>query len=43
MYVTDLKKIKAYIDSFRFGAPPHAGGGIGMFGVEIKMMDYVIV
>jgi len=26
---TDLSKIKAYIDSFRFGAPPHAGGGIG--------------
>lgn len=25
----DLEKIKAYIDSFRFGAPPHAGGGIG--------------
>ncbi|XP_068923955.1 aspartate--tRNA ligase, cytoplasmic isoform X3 [Petaurus breviceps papuanus] len=26
----DLDKIKAYIDSFRFGAPPHAGGGIGL-------------
>ncbi|XP_073503358.1 aspartate--tRNA ligase, cytoplasmic isoform X1 [Phyllobates terribilis] len=26
----DLEKIKAYIDSFRFGAPPHAGGGIGL-------------
>ena len=26
---TDLGKIKAYIDSFRFGAPPHGGGGIG--------------
>ncbi|XP_014778677.1 aspartate--tRNA ligase, cytoplasmic [Octopus bimaculoides] len=25
----DLEKIKAYIDSFRYGAPPHAGGGIG--------------
>lgn len=25
----DLDKIKAYIDSFRYGAPPHAGGGIG--------------
>lgn len=25
----DLEKIKAYIDSFRFGAPPHGGGGIG--------------
>uniref|UniRef100_A0A673GSA9 Aspartate--tRNA ligase, cytoplasmic n=1 Tax=Sinocyclocheilus rhinocerous TaxID=307959 RepID=A0A673GSA9_9TELE len=26
----DLEKIKAYIDSFRYGAPPHAGGGIGL-------------
>nr|CAH0112328.1 unnamed protein product [Daphnia galeata] len=26
----DLSKIKAYIDSFRYGCPPHAGGGIGM-------------
>lgn len=25
----DLEKIKGYIDSFRFGAPPHGGGGIG--------------
>lgn len=30
MYLpTDLEKIKAYIDSFRFGAYPHGGGGIG--------------
>ncbi|XP_012255412.2 aspartate--tRNA ligase, cytoplasmic [Athalia rosae] len=26
----DIEKIKAYIDAFRFGCPPHAGGGIGM-------------
>lgn len=26
----DLTKIKAYIDSFRYGCPPHAGGGVGM-------------
>jgi len=26
----DLEKIKAYIDSFRYGCPPHAGGGIGL-------------
>ncbi|XP_064606714.1 aspartate--tRNA ligase, cytoplasmic-like [Liolophura sinensis] len=25
----DLEKIKSYIDSFKFGSPPHAGGGIG--------------
>uniref|UniRef100_A0AAG5D9I5 Aspartate--tRNA ligase, cytoplasmic n=1 Tax=Anopheles atroparvus TaxID=41427 RepID=A0AAG5D9I5_ANOAO len=26
----DLSKIAAYIDAFRYGCPPHAGGGIGM-------------
>ncbi|XP_063727769.1 aspartate--tRNA ligase, cytoplasmic-like [Symsagittifera roscoffensis] len=26
----DLTKIKAYIDSFRYGCPPHGGGGVGM-------------
>lgn len=26
----DLEKIKSYIDAFRYGCPPHAGGGIGM-------------
>lgn len=26
----DLTKIAAYIDAFKFGCPPHAGGGIGM-------------
>lgn len=31
----DLEKIKAYIDSFRFGAPPHAGGGIGKYAYFI--------
>ena len=25
-----MDTIKSYIDSFRFGCPPHAGGGIGM-------------
>ncbi|XP_059171025.1 aspartate--tRNA ligase, cytoplasmic-like [Physella acuta] len=25
-----LDKIKGYIDSFRYGAPPHGGGGIGL-------------
>ncbi|CAB1328403.1 unnamed protein product [Coregonus sp. 'balchen'] len=26
----DLEKIKSYIDAFRYGAPPHGGGGIGL-------------
>ncbi|PNJ31553.1 DARS isoform 8, partial [Pongo abelii] len=34
----DLEKIKAYIDSFRFGAPPHAGGGIGLERVTMLFL-----
>jgi aspartyl-tRNA synthetase len=26
----NLEKIKSYIESFRYGCPPHAGGGIGL-------------
>lgn len=26
----DCEKIKSYIDAFKYGCPPHAGGGIGM-------------
>ncbi|XP_029045433.1 aspartate--tRNA ligase, cytoplasmic [Osmia bicornis bicornis] len=26
----DLEKIRSYIDAFKYGCPPHAGGGIGM-------------
>ncbi|ODM99228.1 Aspartate--tRNA ligase, cytoplasmic [Orchesella cincta] len=26
----DLEKIKSYIDAFKYGCPPHAGGGIGL-------------
>jgi len=29
-FVLDIEKIKSYIDAFRYGCPPHAGGGIGM-------------
>ncbi|XP_060593999.1 aspartate--tRNA ligase, cytoplasmic-like isoform X1 [Ruditapes philippinarum] len=30
LHEIDLETIKGYIDSFRYGAPPHAGGGIGL-------------
>lgn len=29
-HAIDTTKIAAYIEAFRFGCPPHAGGGIGM-------------
>lgn len=29
-FVSDIEKIKSYIDAFRYGCPPHAGGGIGL-------------
>lgn len=32
----DLSQIKAYIDSFRYGAPPHAGGGIGKSHMHVS-------
>lgn len=34
----DLNKIKSYIDSFRYGAPPHAGGGIGLERVTMLFL-----
>jgi len=30
LLILDISKIAAYIEAFRFGCPPHAGGGIGM-------------
>lgn len=30
LFLVDITKIAAYIESFRYGCPPHAGGGIGM-------------
>ena len=29
-FFAELDTIKSYIDSFRFGCPPHGGGGIGL-------------
>lgn len=26
----DIEKIQSYIDSFKYGCSPHAGGGIGL-------------
>jgi len=34
----DVATIKSYIDSFRFGCPPHAGGGIGMERVTMLFL-----
>jgi aspartyl/asparaginyl-tRNA synthetase len=30
LHAVDLDKIKGYIDAFKYGCPPHAGGGIGL-------------
>ncbi|XP_041371715.1 aspartate--tRNA ligase, cytoplasmic-like [Gigantopelta aegis] len=38
LHEIDIDKIKGYIDAFKYGAPPHAGGGIGM---ERVMMLYL--
>uniref|UniRef100_A0A1I7VKB6 Aspartate--tRNA ligase, cytoplasmic n=2 Tax=Loa loa TaxID=7209 RepID=A0A1I7VKB6_LOALO len=34
----DLEKIRAYIDSFKYGCPPHAGGGIGLERVTMLFL-----
>ncbi|RWS03088.1 aspartate--tRNA ligase: cytoplasmic-like protein [Dinothrombium tinctorium] len=36
--LSDLTKIKAYIDSFRYGVAPHAGGGIGLERVTMLFL-----
>jgi hypothetical protein len=35
-FFPDLDSIKAYIDSFRYGCPPHAGGGIGLVRTQFE-------
>ncbi|CAL8098025.1 unnamed protein product [Calicophoron daubneyi] len=34
----EIDKIKSYIDSFRYGCPPHAGGGIGLERVTMLFL-----
>ncbi|BHF58060.1 Aspartate--tRNA ligase, cytoplasmic [Sparganum proliferum] len=34
----DISTIKSYIDSFRYGCPPHAGGGIGLERVAMLFL-----
>ncbi|KAK9481330.1 aspartyl-tRNA synthetase [Lipomyces japonicus] len=35
----DSPGLKDYVDAFRFGAPPHAGGGIGLERVVMFFLD----
>ncbi|KAK6026468.1 hypothetical protein OSTOST_07579 [Ostertagia ostertagi] len=34
----ELEKIQAYIDSFKYGCSPHAGGGIGLERVTMLFL-----
>ncbi|GMR43359.1 hypothetical protein PMAYCL1PPCAC_13554, partial [Pristionchus mayeri] len=34
----DLQQIQSYIDSFKYGCPPHAGGGIGLERVTMLFL-----
>lgn len=34
----DLEKIRAYVDAFEYGCPPHAGGGIGLERVTMLFL-----
>jgi aspartyl-tRNA synthetase len=34
-----IKDFKTYIDSFRFGAPPHAGWSIGLERLTMLILD----
>ena len=41
VFIADLETIKGYIDAFRYGAPPHAGGGIGKTSVIKSAFSYI--
>ena len=38
IFPLDISQLKPYIDSFRYGAPPHAGGGIGLERVTMLFL-----
>lgn len=38
VFFADVDKIQAYIDAFKYGCPPHAGGGIGMERVTMLFL-----
>ena len=35
----ELRTIQAYLDAFKYGAPPHAGGGIGLERVVMLYLN----
>jgi aspartyl-tRNA synthetase len=35
----EISTIQPYIDSFKYGAPPHAGGGIGLERVVMLYLN----
>lgn len=35
----DLKTIQPYLDAFKYGCPPHAGGGIGLERVVMLFLN----
>ena len=39
----NLDHIRAYIDAFKYGCPPHAGGGIGMERVTMLYLGMIIL
>uniref|UniRef100_A0A7E4UTF2 Aspartate--tRNA ligase, cytoplasmic n=1 Tax=Panagrellus redivivus TaxID=6233 RepID=A0A7E4UTF2_PANRE len=38
LHEVELPKIQAYIDAFKYGCPPHAGGGIGLERVTMLFL-----
>ncbi len=39
--ISELEQIQAYIDAFKFGAPPNAGGGIGKYLAIMVVLKYL--